>query len=122
MKQIVRIGVFETNSSNTHAITICPKVIFDKWILGSDVYLIDGWGRHPYLVEGEDGLKQEYEEYKKKYNPPYMDMNEWKKESVMTYVEYDYMRAERGLDDYSTSYTTPSGDEIVVFGVYGREG
>ena len=42
MKQIRR-GVFETNSSSTHSITMCSKEDYDKWESG-DVYLNDGSG------------------------------------------------------------------------------
>lgn len=38
----IRQGVFETNSSSTHSITIASESDFDKWKNG-DVYLNDGW-------------------------------------------------------------------------------
>ncbi len=40
MKQ-TRYGVFETNSSSTHSITMCMKDDYDKWANG-EVYLNEG--------------------------------------------------------------------------------
>ena len=37
----IRQGVFETNSSSTHSITMCMKSEFDMWERG-EVYLNDG--------------------------------------------------------------------------------
>ena len=41
--KVIRRGVFETNSSSTHSITMCSKEDYDKWESG-DVYLNDGSG------------------------------------------------------------------------------
>lgn len=39
--RIVRKGVFETNSSSTHSITMCMKSDYDKWSNG-ELYFFDG--------------------------------------------------------------------------------
>lgn len=39
----VRQGVFETNSSSTHTLTICSKDDFDKWKHGEVFWLDNDW-------------------------------------------------------------------------------
>ena len=43
MKRQIRRGVFETNSSSTHSLTICLKSDYDKWNNGN-VFLFKGSG------------------------------------------------------------------------------
>ena len=78
MAQQIRRGVFETNSSSTHSITICSPEDFEL------------------LKEGECDNKDLREAYE--------DMQS---SDVETYVE---------------TYITPTGDKIVLFGDYGRDG
>ena len=40
MKRQIRRGVFETNSSSTHSITLMMKKDYDRWQKG-DLYLFD---------------------------------------------------------------------------------
>lgn len=78
MTQQIRRGVFETNSSSTHSITICSPEDFEL------------------LKRGEcdnETLKEAYEDMESS------DME--------TYVE---------------TYITPKGENIVIFGDYGRDG
>ena len=39
MKRQIRRGVFETNSSSTHSITLMMKKDYDRWQKGEDLYL-----------------------------------------------------------------------------------
>ena len=99
----VRIGVFETNSSSVHSITIVPeekfkewkngKLIFDKW----DEVLVDSGEINP---DDLDYYEREYRYY------TYDDFNDWEK------LEYE---------TYHERYETESGDKIVAFGYYGRD-
>ena len=43
MKRQIRKGVFETNSSSTHSLTMCLKSDYDKWANG-ELLLYTGWG------------------------------------------------------------------------------
>ena len=126
----IRQGVFETNSSSTHSITIAPESDFNRWKNG-DVYLNDGWwssSNDPnkdktFLTKDEAiNLLGSYEYYKR--NEDLNDMNdeelnevfeEWE---IYTFENYwdDY------LEDYETHYTTEHGDNIIVFGQYGYNG
>lgn len=126
----IRRGVFETNSSSTHSITIAPESDFNKWKNG-DVYLNDGWwssSEDPnkdktFLTKDEAiNLLGSYEYYKR--NEDLNDMNDEELNEVFgdwdiyTFENYwdDY------LEDYETHYTTEHGDDIIVFGQYGYNG
>jgi len=91
MKKSIRRGVFETNSSSTHSITICTKEEYDKWFDG--LLVLDTW--ESKLKLKEDCKYQDYAETYKKF------------------CEDEY------LETFEKSYTTPSGDTIVAFGKYG---
>lgn len=98
MKQ-VRRGVFETNSSSTHSITICTEDEYEKFKRGELMY--DRWNeelvlKSSTLVKGENKQYCTYEN---------LGDNGW-----------SY------LDVYSHRFTTPSGDKMVAFGTYGRDG
>lgn len=126
----IRQGVFETNSSSTHSITIAPESDFNKWKNG-EVYLNDDWWStsndpnkdktfltrdeainllrsNKYYIGDEDldgmGI-EELDEF----------LCEW---NIYTFENYwdDY------LEYYETHYTTEHGDNIIVFGQYGYNG
>ena len=101
MKKQIRFGVFETNSSSTHSLCICTKEEFDKWVNGEVLY------EHHWSGDNFVEIPKDYEE-----NPDeYEDLQTYEQWSEDEYLEY-----------YEESYTTPSGDEIIVFGKYGYEG
>lgn len=91
MKQIRR-GVFETNSSSTHSITICTEEEFEKSKSGELVY--DEWAGKLIPADSEDAE----------------DCRTW-----------DTLGGGY-LETYVESFTTPSGDNMVAFGTYGYDG
>lgn len=100
MKIQIRRGVFETNSSSTHSITICPKKEYQRWVDGELLY--DSYSEElvPVNIEKEDEGDED-------------DCR------CLTYEEYE---DEEYLEGYYTEYTTKSGEVIVVFGKFGRDG
>lgn len=96
MKQI-RKGVFETNSSSTHSITICTQEEFDKFKKGELIYDT----RDDKLVPA-DAQEDDPKRYSSWNN---LGDNGW-----------NY------LETYAESFTTPSGDRMVAFGSYGYDG
>lgn len=62
----VRQGVFETNSSSTHTLTICSKDDFDKWKRGEVFWLDNSW--HKLDTDKDFVTPEELEELAKKYN------------------------------------------------------
>ena len=148
MKQIIRMGTFETNSSSTHSLTMCTEDEYERWKKGELLY--HKWNEE--LVEPpvytKEELKRAYflssvgtisngilyentyytsiEELIDKVEVPEDKLERCKlnlSRSLCTYDSYW-----RGDDDYtylegfSERYTTPNGEKIVAFGKYGYDG
>lgn len=95
----IRRNVFETNSSSTHSMTICTKNEYEQWKNGE--LLFDRY--RDELVKPED--IKEKDDYR-----------------YQTYESYCEGDEDCYLEGYCENYTTPSGDEIVIFGEYGYDG
>ena len=98
MKRQIRCGVFETNSSMTHALTICTEEEYKKWVKG-EVILYDSWRAKTEFIPIDEVPE---------------GADEW------DYVSYDDYNSE-GFEEYEEHFTTPSGDKMVVFGYYGHD-
>ena len=101
MKRQIRRGVFETNSSSVHSLTMCMESDFNKWVAGELV-----WSRWGYeLVPITDEIKKSIEEDEREY---------------LTYEQfndYDYI----DYETFEDSYTTPNGETVKSFGYYGHD-
>ena len=128
MKQ-VRHNVFETNSSSVHAITICTQETFDKWI-NKELYF------YRYKRQGYeqfftwDEMIQFIHKVLHAAPEDIEDLVTLKKEDNEEFEqllhEYDFYTPEMYEDyncefeSYEKHFTTPGGEEIVVFGYYGE--
>jgi hypothetical protein len=126
----IRRSVFETNSSSTHSITIVSKKEYEEWGKGN-LFLNEnsGWSSFSVNKNKKFVTKEEAIEIitNSKY-PPEEDLSKIDKEEVLdilkenefynsdNYFEDDY------LENYEENFTTESGDQIVAFGKYGRDG
>jgi len=93
MLRTIRRCIFETNSSSTHSLTIVSAEDFEKWQNGD--LLLDRW------------------------NDEFVQKTEEDNDDLETYDQYmdeDY------LEIFKDTYTTKSGDKVVVFGKYGYDG
>jgi len=90
----VRHGVFETNSSSTHSLTMCSAEDFKKFEDGELMW--DSYN-DALVKQSDDADNEDFQTYEQ-------------------FFEDDY------LESFEESYTTKSGDEIVAFGKYGRDG
>lgn len=100
MKVQVRRGVFETNSSSTHSITICSKEEFERWKNGDLIF--DRYDdKLCELSEIPDEDSEDYDECQ------YETYGQW--------YEDEY------LELFEEEYTSKNGDEIVAFGKYGYD-
>ena len=139
----VRQGVFETNSSSTHSLNICTQEEFDAWIAkDSDICFIgEGWGDcDPSKFSGaeivtkqevlnraiEENKEHEDKEYYKIYDIEHFfekPEDKWYSESDAVdenvYLAEDY--ESDTLEYYERKFTTPSGDKMVAFGLYGQD-
>lgn len=139
MRQVRRL-TFETNSSSTHSLTICPQETYEKWCDGK--VLFGDWNND--FIEVEELTPYDYEEAKAKYESSkgkyYKSWDELSAEDREDYTKayiltnkrkkgYDeYLTRDEWLDRHNSStetftqyYTTTSGDNIVAFGYYGYE-
>lgn len=92
MKRVVRRGVFETNSSSAHSLTICTQDEWNKWKEGELVW--DRWSEGLINKDAKSSLVYTYDEF-------------WDYESF------------GGDEKFHEEYTTPSGEVIHAFGYYG---
>ena len=101
MKRQIRRGVFETNSSSVHSLTMCMESDFNKWVAGELVW--SRWGDE--LVPITDEIKKSMEEDEREY---------------LTYEQfndYDYI----DYETFEDSYITPNGETVKSFGYYGHD-
>ena len=103
MKEVTRRGVFETNSSSVHSITMCSDDEYNKWKKG-ELYF-DRCAEE--FVESTEKIEKEREE-------------EGRHTQYLTYDEFhdwDYIEYETFTD----VFTTPKGESVVAFGYYGYD-
>lgn len=137
MKRHIRRGVFETNSSSTHSLTVCSEDEFEAWKRGE--LLLDEWnGQFVSAVDLSDYDKQmakeKYCKTKDEFQKDWDDLSESAKQKYYTHFvkendiidedgkTYDQYMDDGYLEHYSHRYTSKSGDKIVVFGRYGYDG
>ena len=121
MKRQIRQGVFETNSSSTHSITMCTKNEFDNWRNGK-VYRNDGWWSGTTSnLKNKAFLTYDEAIELVKTTSYYKPIEEG--EDIGEYLkEYEIYSYENWGDYYETDvnhYTTPNGEEIVAVCYYG---
>lgn len=124
MKKKIRQGVFETNSSSVHSLTMCSGEEYEKWENGEVMY----WGEADKFATREEIIeKLKTKRYSWSGELVYGDVD-WENEDdvhdvfsdeyIQTceeYFENDY------FETFEEHYTTPSGDEVVAFGYYGHD-
>jgi len=120
MLKTIRRGVFETNSSSTHSITMCSKEDYDKWQNGEMFYYDER------LVSREEAIKElKNNKWFNKENPDFDFTNE--EEINEALIRCNYESSEQYWDDeylesFEDTYTTKSGETIIAFGKYGYDG
>ena len=98
MKRQIRIGVFETNSSMCHALSMCTEEEFEKWKNG-DIWW-DRWEEEFVPVDNN------------------MNYNDRQDEGYTTYGEFQELEYE---EIFEKKYVTPSGETVVAFGYAGHD-
>ena len=98
MKRQIRRGVFETNSSSVHSLTMCTQSDYDRWKNGELIY--DYWDGK--LIP-TDELDNDYDEGR--------------------YYTYDRFNDYEcfNFETYERDFTTDSGETVVGFGYYGHD-
>jgi len=127
MKRIIRGGVFETNSSSSHSLTLTDLETFEKWKNGE--LLFDNYG-------GEFYTKEEALEKLKKDGVDVKSKDEWCDEcdcspeecdcqpdifrdnDLFSYSDYEEYVNEYSEDVFEEIHTTPGGEKVIAFGHY----
>ena len=130
MRQIRR-GIFESNSSSVHTLTICLKEDYNKWIKG-EVYLntFCGFSNSPYkdkkFVTRDEAL---HIILKSNWVPDdFPDNEDWNKEEIQSYIdeilEDDFIKFDdygNDFDWFEEEYKTPLNEDVIAFGYYGHD-
>lgn len=126
MRVQIRRGVFETNSSSTHSLTIVSKSSFDKWLAGEVYYSEYNEGdvdKDFMSKEGVNKVLMKRSDTKTLEDIQNLEEDElseiYEKEGFYTYESYE----ERKGYYYSTfeEKHTFGAEEIVAFGYYGMD-
>jgi hypothetical protein len=146
MKRQIRQGVFETNSSSTHSITITEKSLYESWKNGNVMYCnyqekkfipVDEAIEHNLNTIQEDYLDGApfSESFIKKYKETKNlrdSIDEFTDELGLESGDIEYYDMYQSYDEYweyigdryetyTSSYTTQHGDNVVAFGYYGND-
>lgn len=121
MKRQIRHGVFETNSSSVHSLTMCSSEEYEKWENGEVLYWKDKdkFGTREDIIEELKTLR--YSWSKELYYPDTNwededDVNDvFSDEGIETCEEF----FDNEFETFEQSYITPNGEKIVAFGYYG---
>ena len=123
MKRQVRRGVFETNSSSTHSLTMMMKNDYDRWHT-EQLYLYEGGYGWEFDKPAKNQLytRDEAVEFVKK-NKYYKDEEDIDDEILKDagFISWEDEGSEY-LEGFYQEFTTPSGETIVAFGEYGYDG
>ena len=123
MKKQIRRGVFETNSSSVHSLTMCNRTDFDKWENGEVLYWRDEeiFGTREELIEQLKKITW----YDGSLRYPDVHWNDedtvndvFTDERIQTMQEYF---EDSDFETFRDTYTTPGGEKVVAFGYYGHD-
>ena len=117
MKRQIRRGVFETNSSSVHSLTMCSGEEYKKWENGEILY---------WQWQNKFGTREEIiRELKSK---SWFSNVDWSNEDKVNDIFSDegIQTCEEFFDNeyyetFEERHITPSGDEVVAFGYYGHD-
>lgn len=109
----IRRGVFETNSSSTHSISICSKADYDAWQNGK-MY----WDSNKQkMVTREEAMSKIEDLSINMNNDDAIDNYLASNEELLTADKYHQSE----LEEFAHRHTA-GGEEIVAFGQYGYDG
>ena len=124
----IRYGVFETNSSSVHTLSIAQNEEIDK-LKNGELLVNLSWRRSNYLISYEEALQELIKDIKECGNDNDLIIvnNGDKKEIYHLMYEYDiaepfdrYLEAEY-LEPYEEEFTTKNGDRVLIFGRFGHD-
>lgn len=122
--KVIRLGMFETNSSSTHTMVIMSESEFDKWEKGE--ILKYKWNdTFVSKEESENIINQLKQDCAKKYNVDENEISyliyeneEYEEKIPLTYEEFNDWK---DLECDINYYTTNSGEKLVILCWFGNE-
>lgn len=145
----IRKGVFETNSSSVHSLILCTADDYRAWVLGDkllNIYYDDDWAWKHWDSENDEYVEttagtpprfvtpEEAARYDKYYPYPEMEEDTWgysiefidkdgeyRDRKFLTFEEYQKIYT-WNFETFDDSCITPSGEEVIGFGYFGRDG
>ena len=121
MKRQIRYGVFETNSSSTHSLTMCTRNEFDEWRAGNLYHNDAWWFGVEHSLKNKEFLTRDEALELIKHSRYYKPMND--DDDIDEYLkEYEILSYDNWGNGFETDvnyYTTPGGEEIVAICYYG---
>ena len=127
MKQI-RINTFETNSSSTHSLVISTENEF-KLVTKGKLYICDNIevisldAARKKLASWDiyaDDLK-DFDDYVHKKDYASLDAL-LKDHGIYKYDDWCDMQYDNGLETFTKTFESPSGDKMIAWGRYGYNG
>ena len=132
MKRQIRRGVYETNSSSVHSLTMCMESDYDRWEK-DNLYLFTGSGWcYPNDNKPEKNhfyTREEAIEFEKTDKYIRKD-NDWSNEEEVNeilhenkFYDYEYFWNEycENYETFEETTITPNGERVVAFGYYGHD-
>lgn len=126
-KTTIRRGVFETNSSSTHSLSIASEEDFYAWINGKKMASIDLWD---FEIKDFVSIKTAVETTRKWFEEEYGKLGIPKRFSDADFwragfASYEYYEEKAGSnwmyrDDFQEHHII-DGKPYVIFGIYGRD-
>ena len=132
MKRQIRRGVFETNSSSVHSLTMCMESDYNRWSRENlFLYIGSGWW-YPDNNKPEKNhfyTREEAIEFEKTDKYVREDVNWTDEEEVNEilhdneFYDYEYFWNEycEYYETFKETTTTPNGERVVAFGYYGHD-
>lgn len=121
--RVVRKGVFETNSSSVHSLTIVPDDEKYEGFVKGEMFLSENEDR--FFTKEEVIFNMTREDWCDKTRDEFEAMSDEEFENEAADCEYYSLEKYNNMCEYYeqflNEFITPSGDKMVVFGYYGHD-
>lgn len=123
--KVIRLGVFETNSSSTHTMVIMPEEDFEKWKSG-EILRFKWDDTFVSKEEAEEIINKLKADYAKEYKVNIDDVevcdlsddDRYDEKIPLAYEDFDdWMNLEGDISHYKTK----SGEDLVILCWYGYD-
>ena len=118
--KVIRKGVFETNSSSVHSLTMMMQDDYDKWTNDTYINLYEPTKIYTkdelinYLKEEDEDIKKESEHWSNcQWEDCFNSSEFYNHEDYYDNLDYE---------KFYNTFTTPNGEKVVAFGYYGYDG